>query len=414
MKTLSFSSARKKVGAFSTMVKPVGSTCNFHCAYCYYLDKADIYGGKEPVMNEELLELYIRQYFEAADVPAVSFCWHGGEPLIAGIDFFRKAMALQEKNRGERQVENTLQTNGMLVNEEWCVFFRENRFLVGLSLDGPQDIHDAFRTTKGGRPTFEYAVRAARLMISHGVEFNILCTVNSTSAGRGKEVYRFLKDATPFLQFLPVLEYTDDKGRIVPPGTKGSHPTPYSITAEGFGEFMCDVYDEWVSHDVGRVFVQLFDNTLSQWCGQQSGLCALNETCGDSMVVEHNGDVYCCDHFVYPQYRLGNIRERSLAEMRKTDMMFDFGAMKYSGLPRLCQHCKWQFLCHGECPKHRFATTTKGDSGLNSLCKGYKMFFEHTAEDMKYMRTMLEKGLAPALIMKEKQGIRRITNNRMI
>ena len=405
MKTLSFNTARKKLSAFSTMVKPVGSACNFHCAYCYYLDKADIYGGKEPVMNEELLDLYIRQYFEAVDTPTITFCWHGGEPLIAGIDFFRKAIALQERYRGERQVENTLQTNGMLVNDEWCDFFRENRFLVGLSIDGPQDIHDAFRSTRGGQQTFEHTVRAARLMINHGVEFNILCTVNSTSVGRGKDVYNFLKDATPFLQFLPVHEYINDEGKIVPPGTDNSHLTPFSVTAEGFGKFMCDVYDEWVRHDVGSVFVQLFDNTLAQWCGQQSGLCALNETCGDSIVVEHNGDVYCCDHFVYPQYRLGNINETSLAEMRKADKMFDFGAMKYSGLPRMCQHCKWLFLCHGECPKHRFATTSKGDSGLNSLCKGYKMFFEHTADDMKYMRAMLEKGLAPALIMKEKQGI---------
>lgn len=402
--TIAFSAAQKltQPRAFTTLVKPVGSACNLGCTYCYYLDKAAIYGGHEPVMDDALLELYIKQYLEAVEVPVVTFCWHGGEPLIAGIDFYRKAMALQEKYRGGKQVENTLQTNGLLVNDEWCDFFHDYHFLVGLSLDGPRDIHDAYRHDKGGRPTFDRVLHAAERMAAHGVDFNILCTVNARSEGRGREVYHFLRRLTPFLQFLPVLEYVDTNGRIVPPGTEGALPTLYSIRAGAFGQFLCDVYDEWVRTDVGRIYVQLFDNTLAQWCGLPSSLCAFNETCGDGMVVEHNGDVYVCDHFVYPQYRLGNISEHPLSELYRDAERFRFGAAKYDHLPGVCRHCRWLFLCHGECPKHRFASTTKGEDGLSSLCKGYKQFFAHTEDDMKVMRNLLDKNRPPALIMNEK------------
>ena len=404
-KTLTFSAAKKfgKPGVFSTMVKPFGSSCNLRCAYCYYLDKADLYGGKQPLMSDSLLEEYIKQYIDAVEIPAVSFCWHGGEPLMAGVDFFRKAMELQKKYQGDKKIENSLQTNGLLMNEEWCEFFRDNQFLIGLSIDGPQDIHDAFRQDRGGHPTFEKVVRAAEMMNQFGVDFNILSTVNAKSKGRGKDVYNFLKQFTPFLQFLPVLEYIDERGRIVPPEIPNSHPTPYSINSEDFGRFICDVYDEWVKQDVGKVYVQLFDNTLAQWCGQRSTLCALGETCGDGLIVEHNGDVYCCDHFVYPQYKIGNILHTTIKEMSKNSLRLEFSAAKMSDLPKLCQRCQWLFLCHGECPKHRFSKTGKGEDGLNTFCKGYKMFFEHTAEDMKLMRKLLEHQLPPALIMDEKQ-----------
>jgi len=404
MSTLTFAAAQKltKAQAFSTMVKPVGSACNLGCDYCYYLGKASLYGGHQPMMSDELLERYISQYIEAVEASVVSFCWHGGEPLIAGIDFFRKAVALQERYRGTKQIENSIQTNGTLVNAEWCQFFHENHFLVGLSLDGPADLHDCYRRDRGGHPTHEHVVRAASLMAQGHVEFNILCTVNARSAGRGREVYRYLRNFTPFLQFLPVLEYTDAEGTIVPPGTEGCRPTPYSVSAEGFGHFMCDVYDEWVHSDVGRIYVQLFDNTLAQWCGVPSSLCALGETCGDNLVVEHNGDVYTCDHFVYPSQRLGNISDTSLGELYRRPERFRFGAAKFSSLPRQCRNCRWLFLCHGGCPKHRFATTGRGDDGLNSLCQGYKLFFAHTESDMRTMRALLEKNLPPALIMKDK------------
>lgn len=380
---LPFSAAKKLIEprAFSTMVKPVGSACNLRCGYCYYLSKAELYGGHEPVMDDELLELYVRQYIEAVETPVVTFCWHGGEPLLAGLDFYRKAVALQERYRGDKQIENTLQTNGLLVTAEWCRFFHDHHFLVGLSLDGPRDLHDAYRLDCGGRPTFDRVLRAAQLFATSGVDFNILCTVNARSAGRGAEVYRFLRNLTPFLQFLPVVETTDD------------NLTPYSTTAADFGQFLCDVYDEWVRTDVGRIYVQLFDNTLAQWCGQPAALCSFSETCGDSLAVEHNGDVYACDHFVHPAYRLGNLRETPLAELYRLPERFRFGAAKHAALPRLCERCRWLFLCHGECPQHRHP------DGHSRLCKGYKQFFAHTADDMRTMRSLLERQLPPALIM---------------
>jgi len=397
---LPFSAAQKltKSQAFTTLVKPVGSACNLRCDYCYYLGKAALYGGREPVMDDELLELYIRQYIDAVELPVVTFCWHGGEPLLAGLDFYRKAVQWQEQYKGDKQIENTLQTNGLLVNEEWCQFFHDHHFLVGLSLDGPRDLHDAYRRDKGGHPTFERVHRAAQLMATLGVEFNILCTVNARSAGRGAEVYRFLRALTPFIQFLPVMEYTDGQGTIVPPHTPDAQPTLYSTHAADFGQFLCDVYDEWVRTDVGRIYVQLFDNTLAQWCGQPAALCALAETCGEGLAVEHNGDVYCCDHYVYPAYRLGNIRETPLTALYRLPERFRFGTGKFSALPRLCQRCRWLFLCHGGCPQHRYA------DGRNSLCKGYKQFFAHTEADMRAMRSLLEKQLPPALIMQTKQS----------
>lgn len=381
---LPFSAAKKLVEplAFSTMVKPVGSACNMRCDYCYYLSKAELYGGHEPMMDDELLELYIRQYIEAVETPVVTFCWHGGEPLMAGIDFYRKATALQEQFRGDKQIANTLQTNGTLVSADWCRFFHDHRFLVGLSLDGPRDVHDAYRRDRGGRPTFDSVLRAAQLMATGDVDFNILCTVNAHSAGRGAEVYRFLRHLTPFLQFLPVVETAD------------GHLTPYSITADDFGQFLCDVYDEWVRTDVGRIYVQLFDNTLAQWCGQPAALCSLGETCGDSLAVEHNGDVYVCDHFVHPAYRLGNLRTQSLGELYRHPERFRFGAAKHAALPRPCQRCRWLFLCHGECPQHRHP------DGRSRLCKGYKQFFAHTAADMQAMRSLLERQQPPSLIMR--------------
>lgn len=403
--TIAFSAARKLAtpNAFTTLAKPVGSVCNLSCAYCYYLDKADLYGGHEPIMSDELLELYIRQYIEAVEVPTVTFCWHGGEPLIAGLDFFRKAVMWQQEYRGGKLIENTLQTNGILVNDEWCEFFHEHHFLIGLSLDGPEDIHDSFRRDKGGQATFARVLHAVQLMATHSVDFNILCTVNAHSTGRGKEVYHFLRNLSPFIQFLPVLEYVNDKGHIVSPGTPEAQPTPYSIHPEAFGQFICDVYDEWVRADVGRIFIQLFDNTLAQWCGIPSSLCAFTEICGDGLVVEHNGDVYSCDHFVYPQHKLGNIRDTHLGKLYHAPEHFRFGAAKYDMLPGVCRHCRWLFLCHGECPKHRFSSTTKGEDGLNSLCKGYKQFFAHTENDMKIMRGLIEKQRPPSLIMQEKQ-----------
>ena len=391
--------------AFTTMVKPVGATCNLDCAYCYYRDKAEIYNAQRMVMSEQLLEMYIKQYLEAVDLPIVTFCWHGGEPLLAGIDFYRKAVELQQRYAAGRRIENTLQTNGTLIDEEWCRFFRENDFLVGVSLDGPEDVHDAYRRDCGGAPTFTKVMDAIALMRSSGVEYNILATVNARSEGRGAEVYNFLKGISRFIQFLPVVEYVrrrDDEGKrplIVSPDDEGAEPAPWSVSATAYGRFMCDVFDEWMKADVGHCFVQLFDITLANWCGVSPSLCAFCETCGDAPVVEHNGDVYSCDHFVYPEYRLGNILQGSLVDMYTSEEQRSFGRDKREALPMECKRCTYNFLCRGECPKHRFATSRNGEPYMNVLCEGYKMFFRHTDPYMRYMKMLLQKERSPMEVM---------------
>ena len=397
--TIHFADAQRltRPTAFTTMIKPVGSLCNLDCDYCYYLGKADLYGGHQPKMSDELLERYISQYIEAVQVPTVTFCWHGGEPLLAGIDFYEKAVALQNRYRGTKQIENSLQTNGLLINPDWCDFFKENNFLIGLSIDGPKDIHDAYRHDRGGHPTFDRVIRGLEMMAVSGVEYNTLSTINNRSAGQGKRVYQFMRSVSKYMQFLPVVEHTiptpSGRAAIVPPGTEGAKAAPWSITPKAFGKFMCDVFDEWVINDVGERFVQLFDITLAQWYGVQPGLCAFCPTCGDGLVVEHNGDVYMCDHFVYPEYRLGNIGTEHLADMQRKPELFRFGIEKRNSLPSDCRRCEYLFACRGECPKHRFATTRRGEKGLNALCEGYKHFFEYTAPYMQQMRHLLEQGL---------------------
>ncbi len=393
----------RRAPAFGTMVKPIGSACNLDCCYCYYRDKADIYNSSMPKMSDELLEIYIKQYLEGASQQNVSFCWHGGEPLMAGLPFFRKAMELQKIYAGGKTIENTIQTNGILVTEEWCAFFKENNFLVGLSLDGPEDIHDAFRRDCGGAPTFARVMRTVEMFKRTGVDFNILTTVNRRSEGRGAEVYKFLRSLNKYIQFLPVVEYVKERpGRrplIVSPDVEDAVEAPWSVTAKGYGAFMCDVFDEWVKRDVGSCFVQLFDVTLANWYGVQPSLCAFGEVCGDGMVVEHNGDVYSCDHFVYPEYRLGNITSNTLVDMYKSEEQQSFGRDKREALPMECKRCNYYFLCHGECPKHRFAYARNGEPYMNVLCEGYKMFFRHSDPYMRYMKTLLEKGEPASLVM---------------
>lgn len=393
----------RRAPAFGTMVKPIGAACNLDCNYCYYRDKSDIYNGLMPKMSDELLDIYIQQYIEGASQQNICFCWHGGEPLMAGLPFFKKAMELQSKYAGGKTIENTLQTNGILVNEEWCRFFADNNFLVGLSLDGPEDIHDAFRRDCGGAPTFSRVMKAAEQFACHGVEFNLLSTVNKRSEGRGAEVYKFLRSINRFMQFLPVVEYVKlREGRrplIVSPDEEDAVEAPWSVSALGYGRFMCDVFDEWIKRDVGNYFVQLFDITLSNWCGVPPSLCAFCDVCGDGLVVEHNGDVYSCDHFVYPEYRLGNITGKTLVEMYKSEEQQAFGRDKREALPMECKRCNYYFLCKGECPKHRFGYAKNGEPYMNVLCEGYKMFFKHSDSAMRYMKTMLDKGESPALVM---------------
>ena len=412
--TLTLADARKITGpmSFNIMLKPAGSLCNLDCNYCYYLDKANIYGGREPRMTLEMLEIVIREYITANDVPEVQFNWHGGEPTVLGLDFYRKAAELENKYADGKKVYNTLQTNGTLIDREWARFFRENNFLVGVSLDGPKDIHDKYRNDKGGRPTFDKVIRGIGIMKSEGAQFNTLSTVNHCSEGRGLEIYQFLKElGSRYMQFLPVVEHVkypiDKSGRenrkarpfIVDPQTQGSRIANWSVDSLAFGRFLCDIFDYWVCNDVGNWFVNQFDATLAMWCGVKPGTCVYGQTCGDNAVIEHNGDLYPCDHFVYPKYRLGNIAEKSIREMMESEQQIRFGINKRNTLPRQCLACKWLFACNGECPKHRFNKTESGQTGLNALCGGYRLFYEHAASYMDRMKELLEHQLPPSGII---------------
>ena len=410
-KTLTLSDAVRLGGpvAFNIMLKPAGSLCNLDCNYCYYLDKAEIYGGREPKMTVEMLEQVVREYIAANDVPEVTFNWHGGEPLVLGIDFYKKALEFEEKYAGGKIIHNTIQTNGTLLNREWTALFRKHNFLVGISIDGPKDIHDRYRRDKGRNPTFDKVVRGIGLLYSAGVEFNTMSTVNKASEGRGLEVYQFLKSiGSHYMQFMPVLEHVkypvDKNGKpvkgsrpfIVDPHETGAQIAPWSVSDIGFGKFMCDIFDFWVRNDVGRYYVNQFDATLANWYGVLPGTCVYAETCGGNSVIEHNGDLYPCDHFVYPKYLLGNITSKTIADMMKSDLQVKFGIDKRNSLPSKCRRCEWLFTCHGECPKHRFSSTEAGETGLNALCAGYRLFYSHVAPYMDFMKDLLNEEKAPA------------------
>ncbi len=391
---------RNERRGFTTMVKPVGSLCNMRCKYCYYLDKAALYDYRQPQMDDRLLESYIRANIEGNNSPVIAFAWHGGEPLLAGKEFFRKAVALQQRYAEGKTVENSIQTNGLLVDDEWCQIFRDNNFLVGVSIDGPEHIHDAHRVDAGGNPTFARVMKGIERLYRNRVEYNTLTTVNIHSEGRGAEVYKFLRQISVFMQFLPVAELLCD-GRVQSPENEGADVAPWSVSAKGFGQFMCDIFDIWVKNDVGRRYVQLFDATLALMVGVQPSVCSLCETCGSGLTVEHNGDVYCCDHFVYPQYKIGNIHTDRLADLAYCDRQFEFGVAKRALLPRECRHCKFYNLCHGECPKHRFIADNTGEYGKNYLCDGYRMFYEHTESAMTRMKELILDGKPASDIMAE-------------
>ena len=394
--------------AFNLMIKPAGSLCNLGCHYCYYLDKADIYGGRQPRMTLETLEKLTREYIAANDVPEVTFNWHGGEPLVMGLDFYRKAVELQKKYAGGKIIHNTLQTNGTLITRESADFFKQHNFLIGISIDGPADIHDKFRKDKGGQPTFDKVMRGLTLLKQAGVEFNTMSTINKASEGRGQEVYQFLKHiGSRYMQFMPVVEHVR-QSVIVDPYEKDAEIAPWSVSSQGFGRFMCEIFDYWVRNDVGQYFVNLFDATLAGYCGVQPGTCAYASTCGGNTVVEHNGDVYPCDHFVYPKYLMGNINERPLREMVISEEQYRFGLEKRNNLPSRCFSCRYGHLCHGECPKHRFNRTENGDTGLSALCEGYMMFYSHSAPYMLKMRKLLMNRRPPSDVMTWARAVRDI------
>lgn len=381
--------------AFQVMPKPRGPICNLSCAYCYYSHKDELYPESTFRMSDALLEEFTRQYIDAQQVPEVVFAWQGGEPTLMGLDFFRRAIELQEKfRRPGMKVINALQTNGTLIDDEWARFFHQHDFLIGLSLDGPQALHDAYRRDKAGEPTFERAMRGLNVLKRHHVEFNILTTVHAANAGYPLEVYRFLRDTASarFIQFIPIVE--QDRAAL-----PMMCVTERSVTGRQYGDFLIAIFDEWARRDMGRVFVQLFDSALAVWAGGRPGLCMLEETCSTAMVLEHNGDLYACDHFVFPEYRLGNILETHLVQMAGSERQRRFGLDKRDALPDVCRQCEVRFVCHGGCPRNRISRTPDGAAGLNYLCAGYKAFFAHIAHPMRMMVEELRAGRAPANVM---------------
>lgn len=382
--------------------KPTGAICNLDCSYCFFLDKEEFYPGSKFRMTDEILEIYIRQLIEAHKTPEVTVAWQGGEPTLMGVDFFRKAITYQEKYRKPGMAfENTLQTNGTLLDDEWCEFFKENNYLIGLSLDGPRELHDANRVDKKGSPTFDRVMRGLRLLQKHGVEYNILTTVNRINAAHPLEVYRFLRDEvkTTWIQFIPVVERINEDGKTL--YQQGATVSENSVLPEQFGNFLTKIFDEWVRKDVGKIFVQTFEAAVRSWLNMPTGMCFFSPTCGSGVALEHNGDLYSCDHFVEPDYLLGNIQEHSMAELVGSDRQFKFGQDKLNTLPKYCQQCEVRFACHGECPKHRFIHTPDGEPGLNYLCAGYKQFFTHIDEPLKIMVDLFNKGRAAEEVMQK-------------
>lgn len=389
------------------MLKPAGSLCNLRCKYCYYLEKDKLYKQcKNHVISDELLEKFIKEYIEAQTTPQVLFTWHGGETLMRPISFYKRALELQRIYGRGRQIDNCIQTNGTLLTDEWCQFFKDNNFLVGVSIDGPQEFHDEYRRTATNKPTFVKVMNGINLLNKHGVEWNALAVVNDYNADYPLEFYRFFKQiGCKYIQFSPIVERVVKREDCLTlaPGMQGGDAglADFSITPEQWGNFLCTIFDEWVHNDVGEYFVQLFDATLANWVGQAPGVCILAEECGHAGVMEFNGDVYSCDHFVYPEHLLGNLHTKTITEMMYSDQQNKFAKMKKQMLPQQCKECKFLFACHGECPKNRFLNDKYGNYGLNYLCKGYRQFFEHVEPYMNFMKRELENHRAPANVMKQ-------------
>ena len=388
------------------MLKPAGAHCNLACKYCYYLEKNKLYPtAQRHLMSDEMLEQFTREYIEAQTMNQVLFTWHGGEPLLRSIDFYRKALSLQQKYAGDRRIDNVIQTNGTLLTDEWCEFFAQNHWLVGISIDGPQPDHDHYRLTAAGKPSWKKVMQGIKLLKKHGVEWNAMAVVNAYNANHPLEFYRFFKEnGCQFLQFTPIVERLtrhEDGRTLASLADKNEIPlSEASVTPEQWGYFLCAIFDEWVRKDVGKIFVEIFDCTLANWMGISPGICAYSKECGHAGVMEHNGDVYSCDHFVFPEYKLGNIRDHSLIDMLYGEQQQEFSRLKHSSLPRQCKECDMEFACHGECPKNRFMKDKYGDSGLNYLCPSYYHYYQHVAPYMDYMKQELMSQRPPSNIMK--------------
>ena len=388
------------------MLKPAGAHCNLACKYCYYLEKNKLYPtAQRHLMSDEMLEQFTREYIEAQTMSQVLFTWHGGEPLLRSIDFYRKALSLQQKYAGGRRIDNVIQTNGTLLTDEWCEFFAQNHWLVGISIDGPQPYHDHYRLTAAGKPSWQKVMQGIKLLKKHGVEWNAMAVVNAYNVNHPLEFYRFFKEnGCQFLQFTPIVERLtrhEDGRTLASLADKNEISlSEASVAPEQWGYFLCAIFDEWVRKDVGKIFVEIFDCTLANWMGVSPGICAYSKECGHAGVMEHNGDVYSCDHFVFPEYKLGNIRDHSLIDMLYGEQQQEFSRLKHSSLPRQCKECDMEFACHGECPKNRFMKDKYGDSGLNYLCPGYYHYYQHVAPYMDYMKQELMSQRPPSNIMK--------------
>lgn len=388
------------------MTKPAGSLCNLACDYCYYTEKSKLYQHTpRQIMSDELLEKFIREYINCQTTPDIYFTWHGGETMMRPLEFYRKAVKLQQKYGQGRRIENAIQTNGTLITDEWCRFFRDEHWLVGVSIDGPQEFHDEYRKSKRGKPSFIQVMNGIKLLNKYQVEWNAMAVVNDYNADYPLDFYHFFKEiGCHYIQFTPVVEriFKHPDGRILATPTEGAEAqlADFSVTSEQWGNFLCTLFDEWVRNDVGDYYVQIFDATLANWMGVLPGLCSMAETCGHAGVMEFNGDVYSCDHFVFPEYKLGNIYQRSLIDMMFSERQLKFGEAKKSTLTQQCQNCEYLFACHGECPKNRFAVSADGERGQNYLCAGYYQFFKHAAPFMDFMKEELKNQRPPANVMR--------------
>ena len=387
------------------MLKPAGAHCNLACKYCYYLEKNNLYqNSHRHLMSDEILEQFTREYIEAQTMPQVLFTWHGGEPLMRSIDFYKKALALQKKYAHGKQIDNVIQTNGTLLTDEWCEFFAKNHWLVGISIDGPQEYHDHYRVTPAGKPSWEKVMQGISLLKKHRVEWNAMAVVNAYNAEHPLEFYHFFRDnGCQYLQFTPIVErLTEHEDGRTLASLADDREIPLadaSVTPQQWGNFLCTIFDDWVRHDVGKTFVEIFDCTLANWMGVLPGICAYSKECGHAGVMEHNGDVYSCDHFVFPEYKLGNIREQSLIDMLYGEKQQAFSRLKHTSLPHQCKECDMEFACHGECPKNRFEKDKYGEPGLNYLCQGYYQYYSHVAPYMDFMKRELLAQRPPANIM---------------
>ena len=385
------------------MVKPVGSACNLRCDYCYYLEKQHLYANEgRQMLSDELLERFIREYIESQTTPEVLFTWHGGEPLVRPLAFYEKVVRLQQRYARGRRIANSLQTNGTLINDDWARFFHDQGWLIGVSLDGPEAYHDAFRRTRGGGPSFRNVIRGIDILNRHAVEWNALAVANRLNGDHPLSFYRFFKNiGCQYIQVTPVVERLahHDDGRQLASLVDEGQLAPFSIRPKQWGNFLCTIFDEWVRHDVSMFFFNIFDATLANWVGVAPGLCTMAKHCGHAGVMEHNGDVYSCDHFVFPEYKLGNIHEQSLVEMMYSERQRRFGRAKADSLPTQCRECQWLNACHGERPRNRFIHTANGEPGLNYLCEGYRQYFSHVAPYMDVMKRLLGEKRPPAEIM---------------